>query len=77
MSDGFTQKNWIGGWVGGFSSIQFFCVIFGIFLTLKSPLGWKVHCICCVTRGREGGKGGERGEGGDGGEGGEVGEGEE
>ena len=26
---------------------------------MKSPLGWKGHCIWYVTRGREGGKGGE------------------
>ena len=24
VTDGFPKKNWIGGWVGGLSSIQFF-----------------------------------------------------
>ena len=35
---GFQKKSLDGGWVDGVSSIQFFLGIFGIFLTLQSPL---------------------------------------
>ena len=35
----FPKKVWVGGgWVGGFSSIQFFWGFFEFFLTLQSPL---------------------------------------
>ena len=30
-------KKWIGGWVGGVSSIQFFLDVWIFFLTLKAP----------------------------------------
>ena len=39
VTDGFPKKkNWIGGWVGGLSSIQIFFGFFEFFLTLQSPL---------------------------------------
>ena len=39
---GFQKKNWIGGWVGGWVELYpNFVWIFGIFLTLQSPLPTK------------------------------------
>ena len=41
------QKSLDGGWVGGVSSVNFFW-IFGIFLTLQSPLVLVVHTTAAV-----------------------------
>ena len=43
---GFQKKKYLDrGWVGGLGSIQFFFTIFGIFLTLQSPLGQFKHTL--------------------------------
>ena len=38
---GFQKKSLDGGWVGGVSSIQFFFLIFGIFLTLQRQVSFR------------------------------------